>query len=257
MKRNRKLILVSNDDGIDAKGLKSLIEIVKPFGDLLIVAPNKGQSGMSHSISSNEPLRVCKVEESENIAAYSVSGTPVDCVKLAINSLLDRLPDLMVSGINHGSNAAINIIYSGTMGAAIEASLHGIPSIGFSVDDHSFNADFSIVKTHAVPVIEKVLENGLPEQVSLNINYPVVSEKDFKGYMICRQTSGVWKEGFDKRTDPFGRDYYWYTGKFYNFEPDDVATDEWALKNNYAAIVPVKPDFTEYNLINELKKWNI
>lgn len=254
---NRKLILVSNDDGINSKGIKYLVEMVKPFGDILIVAPETGQSGMSHSISSVLPLRVREVEKRDNIVAYSVAGTPVDCVKLALNSLIDRMPDLMVSGINHGSNSAINVIYSGTMGAAIEASLHGIPSIGFSVDDHDDNADFSIVSKYGPKLIEEVLSKGLPKQVSLNVNFPVVSDEDFKGYMVCRQTAGVWKEGFDKRQDPRGGEYYWYSGKFYNFEPDDDSTDEWAIKNNYAAIVPIKADLTQYDLITEIKSWGI
>ena len=179
--KEKKLILVSNDDGINARGLKYLIEMTKPFGDLLVVAPSTGQSGMSHSISSTVPLRIKEISKTPGITMYSVSGTPVDCVKLAINDLLERTPDLMVSGINHGSNAAINVIYSGTMGAAIEASLHGIPAIGFSVDDHSLNADFSVVLKYGPKLIDMVLKNGLPERVSLNVNFPVVDEKNFKG----------------------------------------------------------------------------
>lgn len=253
----RKLILVSNDDGVNARGLASLIEMVKPYGDVLVVAPETGQSGMSHSISSSSPLRIQTVEEKPGLTIYAVSGTPVDCVKLAVNHLLPRVPDLMVSGINHGSNAAINVVYSGTMGAAIEASFHEIPAIGFSVDDHSKDADFSLVLEYGPRLIEQILLNGLPKQVSLNVNFPVVEKKDFKGYKICRQTAGVWKEGFDRRTDPFGREYFWYTGKFYNFEPHDDCTDEWAMRNNYAAVVPIRADFTEHNLIDSMKKWDI
>jgi len=252
--KNKKLILISNDDGIDAAGLHSLIDMVKPFGDVFIVAPEFGQSGMSHSISLLEPLRTKRLKSCNGIEIVSVKGTPVDCVKLAINQLLPRKPDLMVSGINHGSNSAISIIYSGTMGAAIEASLYGIPSIGFSVLDHKKSADFTIAVKYGRKVVEDVLQNGLPEQVALNVNFPVVKETDFKGFKICKQTTGVWKEEFIKRTDPYGGDYYWLTGDFNNFEPENVESDEWALANNYASIVPVKIDFTEYNSLIELKK---
>ncbi len=252
--KDRKLILVSNDDGVDARGLENLINMVLPYGDVFVVAPEKGQSGMSHSISLLEPLRTRKIKIGTELSIIAVSGTPVDCVKLAINQLLPRKPDLMVSGINHGSNSAISVIYSGTMGAAIETSLYGIPSIGFSVLDHSKDADFSLVVKHGTKIIEDVLENGLPPQVSLNVNFPVTDEKNYRGFKICKQTTGVWKEEFDKRTDPYGGDYYWLTGDFHNFEPGNEESDEWALANNYASVVPVKIDFTEYNTINELKK---
>ncbi len=249
----RKLILVSNDDGIDAKGLAELIEIVKPYGDVFVVAPETGQSGMSHSISILTPLRAKCYEKSEHLTRYAVNGTPVDCIKLGMNQLLDRKPDLVVSGINHGSNSAISVVYSGTMGAAIEAAFYGIPSIGFSLLNHSSNADFSVVKANAHKIIEDVLENGLPKQVALNINFPAISPDEFNGYKICKQTMGVWKEDFEKRTDPYGGNYYWLTGLFDNYEPENTESDEWALKNNYASIVPVKADLTEYNTIEILK----
>jgi 5'-nucleotidase len=252
--KDRKLILVSNDDGIDAKGLENLIEMVKPFGDVFVVAPERGQSGMSHSISLLEPLRTRKIKMGEELSIVAVPGTPVDCVKLAINQLLPRKPDLMVSGINHGSNSAISVIYSGTMGAAIEASLYGIPAIGFSVLDHSKNADFSLVVKYGPEIIKDVIENGLPAQVALNVNFPVIAEQDYKGIKVCKQTTGVWKEEFEKRTDPYGGEYYWLTGNFHNFEPENLESDEWALTNNYASVVPVKIDFTEYNTIQLLKK---
>lgn len=250
----RKMILVSNDDGVDARGLLNLIEMVRPYGDVYVVAPERGQSGMSHSISLLEPIRTKKIKQTKELSIVSVPGTPVDCVKLAINQLLPRKADLMVSGINHGSNSAISVIYSGTMGAAIEASLYGIPAIGFSVLDHSTNADFSLALKHGPRIIEDVLQNGLPNQVCLNVNFPVVSEKDFKGFKVCKQTTGVWKEEFEKRIDPYGGEYYWLTGNFHNFEPTNEESDEWALVNNYASIVPVKIDFTEYNTVTELKK---
>ena len=253
----RKLIFISNDDGINAMGIKVLTEIAEPYGDVVIVAPETGQSGKSHSISTINPLRIRKIKNIKGMEKYSVYGTPVDCVKLAMNEIFKRPPDIMLSGINHGSNAAINVIYSGTMAAAIEASLLGIPSIGFSIDDHKSNTDFTIVKKYAHKIIENVLKNGLPNQVCLNINFPKTTEEEFKGYRICRQTSGVWREAFVKREDPFGHDYYWYAGKLHNLEPDNNSTDIWAIENNYAAIVPVKADLTSYDFLNELKTWNL
>lgn len=253
MVKDRKLILVSNDDGVNALGLSNLIEMVLPFGDVFVVAPERGQSGMSHSISLLEPLRTNNIKMGEELSIVSVPGTPVDCVKLALNQLLPRRPDLMVSGINHGSNSAISVVYSGTMGAAIEASLYGIPSIGFSVLDHSKDADFSLVVKYGVEIIRDVLENGLPHHVALNVNFPVIADKDYKGFKVCKQTTGVWKEEFEKRKDPYGGEYYWLTGSFNNFEPLNEESDEWALANNYASIVPVKIDFTEYDTIELLK----
>ncbi|NLA24859.1 MAG: 5'/3'-nucleotidase SurE [Bacteroidales bacterium] len=253
----RRLILVANDDGVQARGLHSLIEIVKPYGDLVVVAPEQHQSGMSHSISLLKPLTANLVQKEEGLLFYSIPGTPVDCVKFALNKLVTRKPDLMVSGINHGSNSAISVIYSGTMGAAIEASLYGIPSIGLSLLDHSADANFELIEKHAKTVIDKVLENGLSPNISLNINYPNINLKDFKGYKVCRQTKGMWQEDFEERTHPYGVKYYWLTGNFNNLEPDAEDSDEWALKNNYAAIVPVHADLTHYKEFERLKSWNL
>lgn len=250
----KKLIFVCNDDGVDARGLEALTEMVRPYGDVFVIAPETGQSGMSHSISLLKPLRVKKVKSENGLTILAVPGTPVDCVKLGLNQLLPRKPDIMVSGINHGSNSAISVIYSGTMGAAIESSLYGIPSIGFSLLDHSRNADFSLTVKYSKKIFEKVLENGLPEHVSLNVNFPVVDEKDFRGIKICKQTKGVWKEEFEKRKDPYGGDYYWLTGSFDNQEKNNTDSDEFALMNNYASIVPVRADLTDYNSIESLKK---
>ena len=257
METKRKLILVSNDDGYDARGLEALIEIVRPYGDVVAVAPVEGRSGMSHAISIKHPIRLHKLKEEEGFTLYSCSGTPVDAVKIALDQILDRKPDLLVSGINHGSNASISIIYSGTLGAALEGCINQIPSIGFSVLDHSRNADFTLPKMHAKRIVENVLERGLPDGVGLNVNFPVISPEEFKGFMVCKQTSGVWKEEFDKRLDPQKQEYYWLTGYFRNHEPDASNTDEWALKNNYASVVPVKVDFTAYYMIDEMQKWNL
>ncbi len=252
--KDKKLIFISNDDGIDAPGLKALIDMARPYGDIFVVAPENGQSGMSHSISLLKPLRTKVYHKENGLTMISVPGTPVDCVKIAINQLLPRKPDIMLSGINHGSNSAVSLIYSGTMGAAIEASLYGINSIGFSLLDHSRNADFSLVVKYGVEIVEYVLKNGLPNQVSLNVNFPVVSEEEFKGIKICSQTKGVWKEDFEKRVDPYGREYYWLTGELHNMEPENENADENALKNNYASVVPVKIDFTDMSSFQELRK---
>ncbi len=252
--KDKKLIFVSNDDGIDAPGLKKLIDMVRPYGEVFVVAPEHGQSGMSHSISLLKPLRTKTYLKEDGLTIIAVPGTPVDCVKLALNQLLPKKPDIMVSGINHGSNSAISVIYSGTMGAAIESGFYGIPSIGFSLLDYSKDADFDLAVKYSEKIFLHILENGLPEFVSLNVNFPAIKEKDFKGIKVCKQTQGVWKEEFEKRKDPYGFDYYWLTGEFHNFQPEDTETDEYALKNNYAAIVPVKIDFTDYSCLEKLKK---
>lgn len=249
--------MVSNDDGYDSNGIEAMIEVVRPYGEIVVVAPVEGRSGMSHAITIKNPLRLNKLKQEDNVTVYSCSGTPVDSVKLALNQVVKRCPDLIVSGINHGSNASISIIYSGTMGATIEGCINGIPAIGFSVLDHSRNADFTLAKKYAKTIIENVFEKGLPDGVCLNVNFPVVSHEEFKGIKICKQTRGIWKEEFDKRVDPQKQDYYWLTGYFKNLEPDDQTTDEWALKNNYASVVPIKIDFTSYPMMDELKKWNL
>ena len=257
MKTNKRpLILVSNDDGVNAKGLKNLIEVVKPYGDILVVAPESAKSGMSHAISFKNPIRLNKIKEYENVKIYSCTGTPVDCVKLALNQVVDRKPDFLVSGINHGSNASISVIYSGTMGAVIEGCLNGIPSVGFSILTHAKDADFSLSRKYSQQIFEKVLKQGLPQGVCLNVNFPVIDIDDLKGFKVCRQARGIWKEEFDKRIDPNNRDYYWLTGNFNNFEPDAEDTDEWALNNNYASIVPINVDFTSYDTIEKLKENN-
>jgi 5'-nucleotidase len=248
--------LVSNDDGIHARGLHYLIEMMKPFGDVVVVAPENHQSGMSHSISILKPIRANLVRDEAGLTVYSVPGTPVDCVKLAINKLLPRKPDIMVSGINHGSNSAISVIYSGTMGAAIEACLYGIPSIGFSVLNHSPDANFDLVAEQGHKLIDVVLNKGLPNAVALNVNFPNIPKSEFNGFKVCRQTRGVWQEDFDQRTDPYGMKYYWLTGTFKNFEPDAHDTDEYALSRNYASVVPVHADLTATQALQDIKTWN-
>jgi 5'-nucleotidase len=249
----KPLILVTNDDGIHAPGLKALIEVAREIGEVVVVAPDEGRSGMSHAITIKYPLRLNKISQEEDIVIYSCSGHPADCVKLAVNQVLERKPDLLVSGINHGSNSSISVVYSGTMAAAVEGGLHGIPSIGFSITDFSSRPDFSACKFYGRKIIKKTLDEGLPAGVCLNVNFPKLPGEDIRGIKICRQARGLWIEEFDKRTDPHRREYFWLTGYFDNYEPDDEETDEWALKNNYISVVPVRVDFSDLKAMDELK----
>jgi len=216
----RPLILVTNDDGISAPGLRNLIRIMNDFGDVFVVAPDGPQSGMGHAITIEATIRCDKIiiEEGPQIE-YSCSGTPVDCVKLAVNQLLNRKPDLCVSGINHGSNSSINVIYSGTMSAAVEGALEGIPSIGFSLLDFSHNADFSEAEKYIIKITKSVLKNGIDSGVCLNVNIPKhIDGESIQGIKVCRQANANWEEEFEERKDPKGRTYYWLTGKFVNYD---------------------------------------
>ena len=249
---DRPLILISNDDGVYAKGLTELIEVMQLFGDIVVVAPDSPRSGMSHAITVDRPLRVTKLQEQEGLIVYSCTGTPVDCIKLACNQLLSRLPDFVISGINHGSNTSVSIIYSGTMGAALEGCIHGIPSIGFSLDDYNPNADFSRAKKVVARVFQTVAEHTLPHGVCLNVNIP---KGEVKGISFCRQTRGKWVEEFEQRTDPHGRDYYWLTGYFNNSESEARDTDDFALMEGIVSVVPVSTDMTEYTAFHSMQKW--
>lgn len=250
---DKPLILVTNDDGITAPGIRTLIEVMKEFGDVVVVAPDSPQSGMGHAITLDSTLHVESITIKDGSQVeYSCSGTPADCVKLAVNELLPRKPDLCVSGINHGSNSAINVIYSGTMSAAIEAGIEGIPSVGFSLLDHSWNADFEPLKNHIKTIAKNVIKNGLPEGVVLNVNFP---KGDVKGIKVCRQAKANWIEEFDKRMSPQGKEYYWLTGNFVNLD-NGQDTDLFALDNGYATVVPVQFDLTAHHYIQQLNTWN-
>ena len=252
----RPLILVTNDDGINAPGIRTLISVVKNIGDVIVVAPDSPQSGMGHAITINSTLHSSRITpKNSEIIEYSCSGTPADCVKLAINELMPRKPDLCVSGINHGSNSSINVIYSGTMSAAIEAGIEGVPAIGFSLLDYSWNADFSHSKDFIRKITLNALNNGIPKGVVLNVNIPAVKKSDIKGVKICRQAKAYWVEEFDKRKNPLGQEYYWLTGKFVNKDQGED-TDEWALKKNYISIVPVEFDLTAHHAIQGLNEWD-
>jgi 5'-nucleotidase len=249
----RPVILVTNDDGVNAKGLQSLIEMVKPYGRVIVVAPKEGNSGMSHAITIKNPLRIRKHERTDGVEMYSVNGTPVDCVKLAMSQVLKNQPDLLVSGINHGSNSSVSIFYSGTMAAVIEGCLYGIPSIGFSLLDYLPDADFSAVVEYGKQVVETVLTNGLDKGTCLNVNVPAIPVNQIKGIKVGRQNMGTWREEFDKRTDPRGIDYYWLTGYYHNEEPKAKDTDEYALSNGYISVVPISIDLTDHKEIDRLK----
>jgi 5'-nucleotidase len=250
------LILVTNDDGVEAKGLKALIETVRPLGKVIVVAPADPHSGMSHAITVKVPLRITKLSDENDLSVYKCYGTPVDCVKMALNHLLTRKPDLLVSGINHGSNASTSVFYSGTMGAALEGCINEITSIGFSLLNVNHDADFSTARYYADIITRKVLLVGLPKTVCLNVNIPDMEKQKIAGIKICRQTRGYWREEFDQRTDPAGKQYYWLTGVFHNTEPDSTDTDEWALSNNFVSIVPLHTDLTCHDTLKTLNNWS-
>ena len=253
----KPLILVTNDDGYKAPGLGLIAEAARQFGDVVVVAPAKGQSGMSHAVTLMEPIRYKLKQQEEGFSVYSCSGTPADCVKIALNQILDRRPDMIISGINHGSNSSVSLFYSGTVAACIEGCMNGIPSIALSVDDHSPEADFRLAIKYSERIISETIRNGLPEYTCLNVNFPRIPPEECRGIMVCRQTMGVWKEEFEHRVDPLGKDYYWLTGYFSSLEPDDEDTDAWALQHNYAAVVPIKVDVTNHGALGIISKWNL
>jgi 5'-nucleotidase len=250
---SKPVILVTNDDGISAPGIRNLVEAVKDLGKIVVVAPDKPQSGMGHAITIGQPLRLHKVNVFDDIEAYSCTGTPVDCVKLAVDKVLHRKPDLCLSGINHGANHSINVIYSGTMSAAVEAAIESIPSAGFSLLDYSIEADFEGAMKYARIVVEKMLATKLDKHTVLNVNFPPVAAELLKGLMICRQAYAKYEEDFIERQDPHGRRYYWLTGEFVNFDKGKD-TDVWALANNFVSVVPVQFDLTNYVLKTKLEK---
>ncbi len=251
---SRPVILVTNDDGIDAKGITFLSEIMRSYGDVFVVAPNEVMSGMSHAVTVKSPLRIKCITREDGFEKHSCNGTPVDSVKLAEQIILRKKPDLLVSGINHGSNSAVNILYSGTMAAVIEGSISGIPSVGFSLTDFSPNADFTSCEQYIRTIVENVLKEGLPRGICLNVNIPAIPGDEIKGIRVCKQGNAAWAEEFDERKDPRNRDYYWLTGVFHSFENGND-TDEWALANKYVSVVPVHYDLTAHHELSNIKKW--
>jgi 5'-nucleotidase len=252
----RPLIFVTNDDGIFSKGIRSLIEIAEQFGEIVIIAPDKPQSGMGHAITLHQPLRLEKDSIFNKHESYTCSGTPVDCVKLGISEIMKRKPDLLLSGINHGDNSSTNILYSGTMSAAVEGAMENIPSIGFSLCDFDADADFTAAKTIASKIIKAVLSNEFPANICLNVNIPKLPAEEIKGIKIVTQADAYWQDRFEKRVDQFNKPYYWLTGEFGNTNPLEN-TDTFALKNGYVSIVPTQYDLTSYRNIEKIKDWGI
>lgn len=253
----KPLILVCNDDGIHAPGIRKLIKLILPLGEVYVVAPDKPQSGMGHAVTINSPIYAEEVRIGSGAKKeWSCSGTPADCVKLAKSKLLPRKPDLCVSGINHGSNASINVMYSGTMSAAIEAGMEGIPAIGFSLCDYRHDADFDQADEYIVFLAKKLLAGGLTKNIVLNVNIPAIGKSKIKGIKIARQAKANWAEEYLTRKDPRGREYYWLTGKFVNND-NEKDTDEWALENNYISVVPTQFDLTAHQELEEIKQWGL
>lgn len=254
----KPLILVSNDDGITAPGIRNLVQLMQQLGEVVVVAPDSPQSGMGHAITIGNTLRLYKADIFEDVAAYKCSGTPADCVKLAKHYVLkDRKPDLVVSGINHGSNTSISVLYSGTMSAAIEGAIEGMPAIGFSLCDYDPEADFSHTHEWVLKICREVLKNGMPKGVALNVNFPPKRNENIKGVKVCRQARAKWQEDFDERFDPNGRRYFWLAGNFVNFDKGED-NDEWAIANNYVSLVPVQFDMTAHHAISEInKEWDL
>ena len=253
-KATKPVILITNDDGITAPGIHNLVEAVKDLGKIIVVAPDKPQSGMGHAITIGQPLRLSAVSSFfEGVEAYQCTGTPVDCVKLAVDKVLHRKPDLCLSGINHGANHSINVIYSGTMSAAVEAAIESIPSVGFSLLDYSIEADFEPARKYARIIVEKLLTEDQDKHMILNVNIPAATKEEIKGIRICRQAYAKYEEDFIERNDPHGRKYFWLTGEFVNFDKGKD-TDVWALANNYVSVVPVQFDLTNYVLKSKFEK---
>lgn len=250
----RPLLLLSNDDGFDSKGMGELVRVLRPVGDLIVVAPSGPRSGSSGAITSRIPLWCTPVSAEPGLAIYKCTGTPVDCVKLALNTVVPRMPDMVIGGINHGDNSSVNVHYSGTMGVVIEGCLKGIPSVGFSLCDHASDADFSATLPYIRKIVEGVLAKGLSVGVCLNVNFPV--GKELKGVRICRQTDGTWTNEFAEREHPNGGRYYWMTGVYANNEPEAEDTDHWALEHGYVAVTPVRTDMTAYGEMERLGGWD-
>ena len=250
---SKPLILITNDDGHDARGIQVLTQLMMELGDVVVVAPDGARSAQSNALTVTHPIRFKKLEQKEGLLRYSCTGTPTDCVKLALNEIVERRPDLIVAGINHGSNSAINVIYSGTMGAVLEGCENGILSIGFSVCNHSSEADFSVFESYVLQITRAALLNGLPHATCLNVNAPV---GPIKGIRVARQCDGRWTKEYAKRTDPRGGSYFWLTGNFENHEPEAEDTDEWALDHGFISIVPTKIDLTAFEAMDKIRNWS-
>jgi len=254
-----KKILITNDDGVKSKGISALIEMMRSYGELTVVAPFEAQSGMSAALTIGKPLRLTELRSEEGLKIFACSGTPADCVKMAMNQLyLDEMPDLLVSGINHGSNASIASLYSGTLGAASEGTVYGIPSIGFSLCTHNPSADFSTAVHFGKIILEQFFKEPVRPDIYLNINFPAIKTEEVKGIKFAHQGKGQWIKEFEARTDPYGFNYYWMTGEFYNLEPEETGSDYNAVEEGYVSIVPHKIDTTDYQELKRLESiWKL
>jgi 5'-nucleotidase len=248
----KPLILITNDDGVKAPGIRALISYIRPLGRIVVVAPDRPQSGTAHAVTIAHPLRLELIARETDYEEYSCNGTPADCVKLAFKIVMKRRPDFLFSGINHGTNASINIIYSGTMAAVLEGALAGVPSVGFSLNNYHHDADFGPSEQFVKLVATNVISHGLPEGVCLNVNLPDIPVERIRGVKVCRQAAGTWQEDFDERQDPHGRKYYWMKGVYAQIGSGED-TDQWALEHDYVAVVPVQFDFTAYNSMEILR----
>lgn len=254
LKQEDRLILLTNDDGLYAGGLKTLLEVMEEFGKVAVISSAESMSGMSQALTVKTPLRVKVVEDTGKHIMYVCNGTPADGVKLALGQLLDRRPDWVVSGINHGANSSASVLYSGTMAAAIEGCLNGITSVGFSLCNFSPSADFSACREYIRTVMNSLTDCRLPQGICLNVNIPKADAGQIRGIRVCRHAKGAWKEEFEKRKDPTGQTYYWLTGVYDNHEPDATDTDEWALANGYVSVAPVDVDMTAHPFMDTLGK---
>jgi len=260
----KPLILISNDDGFQAKGINCLIDMVRSLGDILVCAPDGPRSGQSCAFSATVPLTLKCIRQEEGLEVWACNGTPVDCVKMALDNLCTRKPDLIIGGINHGDNASVNAHYSGTMGVTMEGCMKYIPSVAFSLCDYRADADFSPLVPYVQQIVKRVLSDGLPLGVCLNVNFPLLEERgerkeerEYKGVRICRMANGTWYNETTRVHHPRGYDYWWMVGHYRNDEPEAEDTDNWALTHGYVAITPTQTDLTAYKAIEQLKSWDL
>ena len=264
MENKRPYILISNDDGYQAKGINSLVDMLRDMADIIVCAPDGARSGMACAFSATKPLTLTLQHQEEGLEVWSCNGTPVDCVKMALAELCPRRPDMVIGGINHGDNASVNTHYSGTMGVTMEGCMKYIPSVAFSLCSYDADADFSPMRPLVRQIVSRVLGEGLPKGVCLNVNFPVVASSapggtvegtPYKGVRICRMAFGTWGNEVTKCYHPRGYDYWWMVGKYQNDEPEAEDTDNWALQHGYVAVTPTRMDVTAYEAMEKLKNW--
>ena len=256
MEIKRPLLLISNDDGFQAKGINCLIEMLADYGDIIVCAPEPACSGMACAFSATTPLRLRLREKRQGVEIWSCSGTPVDCVKMALAEIVPRKPDMVIGGINHGDNASVNMHYSGTMGVTLEGCMKYIPSVAFSLCDHREDADFEPLRPYIREITSRVLAEGLPQGVCLNVNFPSQSSS-YSGVKVCRMAKGTWGHEVVRCHHPRGYDYWWMAGDYTNDEPTAEDTDNWALTHGYVAITPTQIDVTAYSVLERIRSWNL